>query len=134
VRVPFREFTAGTPEGVLRPMVDVYMQGIPQVPVACLLDTGAVYNRFSDDLAEAAGVSLDGLEEKEFAVGAAWYRYRRATDITLSIGEHSWTTSVCFVQGWDWQFQLLGQEDFFRWFDVCFYAADQQIELELARH
>jgi hypothetical protein len=37
-----------------------------------------------------------------------------------------------FCDPWPWGFQLLGQEGFFRYFRVCFDAADLSMTLEPA--
>lgn len=108
------------------------MEGLPGIPITCLVDSGALNNRFDAKYAEWAGLDLSDAEEApRFAVGGRAYEGRIA-HVTLRLKDLEWTAPVCFVDGWDNDFQLLGQEGFFRWFKVCFFAADEYFELQLA--
>lgn len=119
---------------VSRPVLDVYMEGLPGIPITCLVDSGALYNRFDVKYAEWAGLDLTEADEmSRFAVGGKSYE-GRTTQVTLEANGFTWTAPVCFVDGWDRDFQLLGQEGFFRWFKVCFSAVDEYFELELVDH
>lgn len=118
---------------VSRPVVDVRMEGIPEVPLSCLIDSGALYNRFDARLAEAAGIDLRDAEgTSEFAVGGQEYT-GYFVRVQLELAGFSWSAPVCFIPEWRHDFQLLGQEGFFRWFEVAFFAADEYFTLELAR-
>src|SRR5574342_699891 len=114
----------GSDAVITRPVVHVGMEGIPEMPITCLADSGALHNRFDEDFAIAAGLDLEGAEEAiPFALGNREFTGRFAR-VGLSIGQYTWTAPVCFVRGWNQDFQLLGQEGFFRWFEVCLFAAD----------
>jgi len=119
---------------IRRPVVDIKMEGIPEVGISCLVDSGALHNRFDENLALAAGIDLrDAEPAKAFQVAGRDYDGKWST-VTLSIGEYSWDAPICFVHEWNRDFQLLGQEGFFRWFDVCFHAADEYLTLNFTRH
>ena len=68
MRFPFKELP-GTSGDYLRPAVPVTVEGIARAPQLCLLDTGALHNRFAAWVADAAGVDLTGGDEERFAVG-----------------------------------------------------------------
>jgi hypothetical protein len=110
------------------------MEGLPGIPITCLVDSGTLYNRFDAKYAEYAGLDLTNAEEtSRFSVGGSTYEGRFA-DVELTLGDMTWNAPVCFIPGWDPDFQLLGQEGFFRWFEVCFFAADEYLSLRPAEH
>ena len=118
---------------ISRAVLDVFMEGLPDIPISCLVDSGALFNRFSDRYAEWAGIDLNDAEvSSPFAVGGKSYEGRTCR-VSLSVGEFSWEAEVCFVSEWSNDFQLLGQEGFFRFFDVCFSAAEEYFDFRPAR-
>jgi hypothetical protein len=68
MRFPFKELP-GPSRDYLRPVVPVTVEGMARAPQLCLLDTGALNNRFAAWVAESAGLDLAGAEEERFAVG-----------------------------------------------------------------
>ncbi|MEO8292760.1 MAG: retropepsin-like aspartic protease [Actinomycetota bacterium] len=127
MRFPFKELP-GTPEDYLRPAVPIILEGMVRAPQLCLLDTGALHNRFAAWVAEAAGIDLTDADEERFAVGGFVSVGRRAS-VQLTLGEETWEASVWFCDPWPLAFHLLGQEGFFRWFDVRLRAAIYQIDV-----
>ncbi len=128
MRFPFKELP-GTSGDYLRPAVPVTVEGIARAPQLCLLDTGALHNRFAAWVADAAGVDLTGGDEERFAVGGFVTAARQAP-VQLTLGEVTWESSVWFCDPWPLAFHLLGQEGFFRWFDVRVRAAVYEVEIE----
>ena len=57
----------------------------------------------------------------------------RATRVQLTLGEAVWEAPVWFCDPWPLGFHLLGQEGFFRWFEVRLPAATYEIEITLER-
>jgi hypothetical protein len=108
--------------------VPVTVEGIGRAPQLCLLDTGALHNRFGAWTADAAGIDLTGAEEERFAVGGFVTSARQAP-LRMTIGDVTWEAPVWFCDPWPLAFHLLGQEGFFRWFDVHFRAAAYEIEI-----
>jgi hypothetical protein len=88
-------------------------------------------NRFNAEFARRAGIDLEGVEPTNLFLGGQRYVGREVI-VTLTLGEHSREAPVSFVDDWAVDYQLLGQEGFFRWFDVCFYAADLYFDVEWA--
>ena len=78
MRFPFKELP-GTLGDYLRPAVPVTVEGIARAPQLCLLDTGALHNRFAAWVADAAGVDLTGGDEERFAVGGFVTAARQAS-------------------------------------------------------
>jgi hypothetical protein len=113
-----------------RPLINVELDGLAEGPLACLADSGAIYNKFHSAFAEAAGISL--LEPDEvchFSAGGRSYSGRMVR-VGLRVASLEWEAPVCFVDDWDQDFQVLGHEGFFRWFRVCFYAAEEKLSIE----
>lgn len=127
VVLPFKELP-GTSEDYLRPAVPVTVEGISRAPQLCLLDTGALHNRFGAWVAEVAGIDLAGCEQQRLAVGGFTTVARRAR-VQLAIGDAAWEAAAWFCDPWPLAFHLLGQEGFFRWFEVCLRAGAYEIEI-----
>lgn len=127
MKFAFKELP-GTSHDYLRPAVPVTVEGIPRAPQLCLLDTGALHNRFGVWVAEAAGIELSGAEQQRVAVGGFETRARQAF-VRLSLGDVTWEAPVWFCDPWPLAFHLLGQEGFFRWFDVRVRAAFYEIDI-----
>lgn len=127
MRFDFKELP-GVHADYRRPVVPVTVEGLPRAPQLCLLDTGSLHNRFAAWVAEAAGIDLDGAEEERVAVGGFTSTARQAR-VQLALGEHRWETPVWFCDPWPLSFHLLGQEGFFRRFEVRVRAARYTLEV-----
>ena len=125
--LPFKELP-GAQGDYLRPVVPITVEGIANAPQLCLLDTGSLHNRFAAWIADAAGIDLGGGDEDRFGVGGFTTTAHQAF-VQLSLGDVTWEAPAWFCDPWPLAFNLLGQEGFFRWFEVCVRAADYQIEL-----
>ncbi len=127
MRFPFKELP-GTTRDYVRPAVPVTVEGISHAPQLCLLDTGALHNRFGAWVAEAAGVELGAAEEERLVVGG-FLTNARMVPTQLTLGEVTWEAPVWFCDPWPLSFHLLGQEGFFRWFEVRLRAAAYEVEI-----
>lgn len=127
MRFPFKELP-GTSRDYLRPAVPVTVEGISHAPQLCLLDTGALHNRFGAWVAEAAGIDLDDADRERLAVGG-FVTSARPAPVQLTLEDVTWEAPVWFCDPWPLAFNLLGQEGFFRWFEVRLRAAAYQIEI-----
>ena len=127
MRFPFKELP-GTPRDYLRPAVPVTVAGMTRAPQLCLLDTGALHNRFAAWVAEAVGIDLTAAYEERFAVGG-FVAVGRRTSVQLTLGDVTWEAPVWFCDPWPLAFHLLGQEGFFRWFKVRLRAGVNEMEI-----
>lgn len=118
----------GTSRDYLRPAVPVAVEGIARAPQLCLLDTGALHNRFGVWVADAAGLDLTGADQERFAIGG-FVTVGRQASVQLTLGDVTWEAPVWFCDPWPLAFHLLGQEGFFRWFEVRVRAAVYEIEV-----
>ena len=118
----------GVESDYTRPVVPVTVEGLPRAPQLCLLDTGSLHNRFGRWLAESAGIDLSSAEESSLAVGGIVTSAREAS-VQLTIGDATWESTISFCDPWPFAFHLLGQEGFFRWFDVRVRAAHLEVEV-----
>lgn len=127
MRFPFKELP-GNSRDYLRPAVPVTVEGLARAPQLCLIDSGALHNRFAGWIAETAGIDLSGAEEERLGVGG-FITSARVASVQLTLGEVTWECPVWFCDPWPLAFHLLGQEGFFRWFDVRLRAATYEIEI-----
>lgn len=127
MKFPFKELP-GTSGDYLRPALPVIVEGIPRAPQLCLLDTRALHNRFGAWAAEAAGIDLAGAAEQRVAVGG-FVTTARERSVQLTVGDVTWEAPVWFCDPWPVAFHLLGQEGFFRWFDVRIRTARFTVEV-----
>lgn len=127
MKFPFKELP-GPSTDYLRPAVPVILEGMPRAPQLCLLDTGALHNRFGAWTAEAAGIDIADAAHRRVAVGGFVTSARQAS-VRMSIGGSSWEAPVWFCDPWPLAFHLLGQEGFFRWFAVHLRTAAYEIEI-----
>lgn len=96
--------------GLTRPVVPVSLEG--GYPVLCLVDSGALRNRFAAEVGEAAGLDLSRGRVDPFQVGSHSLMGHALT-VTLAVGKHEWETEVTFAQGWPFSHQILGLYGFF---------------------
>lgn len=128
MELPYLELP-GQPVGYLRPTVAVRLGGQEAVAHLCLLDSGALHNRFGSWVAEAAGIELPAELPETAALGGVLTR-AASVPVDLRIGAHAWRAPVWFCDPWPFSFNLLGQEGFFRFFTVTFRAAHSTVALE----
>jgi hypothetical protein len=116
-----------------RPVVDIALEGLPEAPIECLLDTGALRTRVSAELAPLAGIDLDGALTEEFYVGGMKTVGALARiDLTVTDGanEFSWDAPVWFCDPWPHPFGLAGLEGFLHYFLVTISAYDGYLDIE----
>lgn len=128
MKLRFKELP-GTAGDFVRHVVPVAVEGMLRAPQLCLLDTGSLQNRFGAWIAHAGGVDLRGTEEDRLAVGGLVTTARVAPRSSSRLGTSHGEAPVWFCDPWPFAFNLLGQERFFRWFDVRIRAAAYEIEI-----
>lgn len=104
-----------------RPAAQVFVEGLPETSLLCMLDTGSLHSLFGGWVARQAGISLEGAPELQLAVAGHALTARFAT-VRFYLGRHTWEAEVGFCDEWPWDHQILGLEGFFRWFDVTISA------------
>lgn len=128
MRFPFKELP-GAHQDYVRPVVPVTVDGLPRAPQLCLVDTGALHNRFGSWVAEAAGIELKDAPSETIAIGGFHTEARNAR-VRLEVGDSAWDAPISFCDPWPLAFHILGQEDFFQFFEVLIRAARYTIDLE----
>ena len=109
-------------------MIDVVLPQLSSATLRCLADTGTLGNRFGIWVARAAELDLTDAPEQQIGLGGRAITARTITT-TLQVGDLAWDAPVSFCEPWPFDFQLLGQEGFFRWFRVTFEAAERFLEI-----
>lgn len=113
---------------VPRPVLNVAVQGLVEGPVLCLLDTGSLQNRFGLWVARQARIDLSEIPAEDIGVGGITVHARTVT-VRLRVGAFEWEAPTSFCDPWPWEFNILGQEGFFRWFVVTIDAAERRFEI-----
>jgi hypothetical protein len=127
VIVTYTELPGG--EGVVpRPLVDLAVGDVDDVVVPCLVDSGSVHTLLPRWVADLAAIDLVGAGSRALGLGGSTTEAVMAT-VALTVGEHRWEAEVGFCDPWRPSWGLLGQQSFFRHFEVTFRAADFQLEL-----
>jgi hypothetical protein len=116
-----------------RPVVDIALEGLPDAPMECLLDTGALRTRMSAELAPLAGIELSGALTEEFYIGGlktAGALARVGLTVTDGNDDFSWDAPVWFCDPWPHPFGLAGLEGFLHYFLVTIRAYDGYLDIE----
>jgi hypothetical protein len=130
VRFPFLELPTGG-RVLPRPVLPVQLEDLDIGPLLCLVDTGALDNRFGAEMALAAGISLDDpLGEDEIVVGGV-RTVGKCERVDLVVGDFRFQAPVWFCDPWPFAFGLLGQEGFLRFFRLTVSVAGGWLECEL---
>lgn len=129
--LPFAEFPNPGGTYTSRPAADVSIEGL-DVPVRCLIDSGAARNRFGIEIARVAGIALPSPDPDPFAAGGiSNITTFTVNGVQLAIGEMTWTADIAFCDPWPDLFpNLLGIEGFFRHFRVTVRALDFIVEVD----
>ncbi len=128
MRVPFKELSddAGP---YLRPIVHVGVGG-HDLGLGCLVDTGALHNRFGRWVGEVLGVDLDAGDRGRAALGGV-VTETVTVPMPLTLGDWTWSAPVSFCEPWPFDFQILGQEGFLRFFRVLLVASEHRMDVDL---
>lgn len=119
----------GPSTDIARPAIEVAVLGrAASVTSLCLVDTGSLHNRFASWVADSVGIELAGAEEQPIGIGGKLVIARTVT-ATLQLAEFRWEAPVSFCDPWPFDFQLLGQIGFLRWFTVTIDVANETIDI-----
>jgi hypothetical protein len=128
VRFAF-ERLPGPSSDVARPAAEVSILGpVGAVTTLGLVDTGSLHNRFRRWTADLAGIDITGAEERAIGIGGTTITALTVV-ATLQLAEFQWEAPVSFCDPWPFDFQLLGQQGFLRWFIVHIDAANETFEI-----
>ena len=119
----------GTGVDVARAALEVVVAGPGQsLNALSLMDTGSLHNRFGSWVADLAGIDLATAALDRIGVGGTVTQARTVT-CELRLGDVTWEAPVAFCDPWPFDFQVLGQLGFLRWFRVVIDAADETFEV-----
>jgi len=88
----------------------------------------SLHNRFGTWVADLAGVDLTGAAEQTIGIGGTMVSARTVT-ATLQLAEFRCEAPVSFCQPWPFDFQLLVQQGFLRWFTVDIDTANETLDI-----
>lgn len=121
------------PDGsVERPIIDFRIGDSRPIKLLGLVDSGAVATRVNASVALALDIDLSTGADAEFRVAGGEYA-GKVVNVPLTVGRIVWTAPVCFVDGWDFSYQLLGLRGFFDRWVVRIDAAEGITQLQPSR-
>lgn len=120
--IPYTQLPGGASA---RPLADITASG---VAVKGLVDSGSINTIFHAWVADLAGVDISDAPLRRISVGADQISLQLQTIELMAAGQ-TWEAEVGFSRDWTQNWALLGQDAFFRYFQVLFRAADLEFEL-----
>ena len=128
MRFAFERLPGATVD-IARPALEVTLIGpAHSLTTLALVDTGSLHNRFAVWIADLAGIDLSGAESERIGVGGRVIN-ARTVPATIQLDGFQWEAPVSFCDPWPFDFHLLGQQGFLRWFRVVLDAADETMEV-----
>ena len=116
--------------GVLKPFVEVVILGQRPFPTRALVDSGADYCLFDLSLAQAAGIAVDLTSPRPLrGLGGSIQAY--PGELTIEVARRRVLLRSLFAQ--DFSPNLLGRDNFFHHFRVCFDELNHELELRYRR-
>jgi hypothetical protein len=134
-RFPYLPATSGRGDALLMPLMPLELRFKDGQPVQAhgLLDSGATVNVLPYALGIRLGAVWEAQTTRVTLAGNLAAHEARAVLVQARVGDFD---SVPLVFAWTRAENvplLLGQVNFFEEFDVCFYRARRQFEVEIAR-
>ena len=128
VIIPFRALP-GEVSGLPRPVIDLQV-GPPLIRCwsSGFATRGPRPTGFGSWVATVMDLDLDDIEPGLIGIGGQQVTTRDRV-VTLVVDDVAWEAPVSFCEPWPWDYHLLGQEGFFRWFETTIRAADRELEL-----
>lgn len=128
MRFPFVE-VPGDPARVPRPILSVTVEGQDQ-PVSCLIDTGAIHNRWPREWADDAGIDLSDRESAHPGIGGRSVTCYLVEDVQVVVATQALNLAVWFCDDWEAPFGLLGQEGFLQYFGLHLDVSNGWFDLD----
>lgn len=88
-----------------------------------------MHNRFGRWVGEVLGVDLDAGERGRLAIGGV-VTEAATVPMPLQLGAWTWSASVSFCEPWPFDFQVLGQEGFLRFFRVLLVTSEHRTDVD----
>lgn len=122
-------YTSVHPEAAPRPLLNVRV-GHTDFSVKALVDSGAVNTLFESWVARTGEVDIADSEERSIQIGPeGLVLVASFTTVQMEVAGLTWEAEVGFCDTIAAAFGLLGQESFFRYFEVDFRRADLVFEI-----
>lgn len=116
--------------GILKPVVEVVILGPRKASVHALIDSGADFCIFDDRVTEYVGVEFEPQLHRN-ATGIGGTLRARGAWVDLMVARRRLRMPIFFAP--NLPINLLGRDDFFRIFHVCFDERAHELELRFRR-
>ena len=124
MRYPYLEF-----EGKYLPVIPIRIKGKEWVEFQAFVDSGASYSIFKASAADILGLDLDKGEREFVKIGDGSFIEVFTFKIVLSVAEKEFEAKIGFSRGLGTGFHIIGRQDVFERFKVCFDDAERHVEL-----
>lgn len=129
MKFSYRKIPVNNQRTIAIPLLDVRL-GNNQLPVVCIIDSGATFSFFHASLGEQLGLDIkSGIKMTAGGVTGAGFTSYLHKNILLEFGGCECFVNIAFSYELGTPFNLLGQHNFFEKFKVCFDLSKNGIEI-----
>ena len=114
--------------GRLLPIVPIEVKGKEWVSYDTYVDSGAGYSIFHSDVAEDLEISLEDGDKVYITVGDGSQIIAYLHKILVRIADQKFKVTIGFSERLGIGFNIIGQEDIFDRFKICFDRSEKVIE------
>jgi len=114
--------------GRLLPIVPIEVKGKEWVSYDTYVDSGAGYSIFHSDVAEDLEISLEDGDKVYITVGDGSQIIAYLHKILVRIADQKFKVAIGFSERLGIGFNIIGQEDIFDRFKICFDRSEKVIE------
>ena len=123
MRYPYLEF-----EGKYLPVIPIRIKGKEWVEFQAFVDSGASYSVFKASAADILGLDLDKGGREFVKIGDGSFIEVFTFKLVLSVAEKEFEAKIGFSRGLGAGFHIIGRQDIFERFKVCFDDAERHAE------
>ena len=123
MKFPYLEF-----EGKYFPIVPIKIKGIEWVEFQAFVDSGAGYSIFKTSAAEILGLDIEKGYKEFVKIGDGSFIEVFSFKLPIVIAGMEFGAKIGFSRGLGVGFHIIGRQDIFTRFKVCFDDAEKHVE------
>ena len=117
-------------EGKYLPMVPIKVKGKEWVEFQAFVDSGAGYSIFKASAAEILGIDIEKGKKEFVKIGDGSFIEVFTFILSVSIAESEFETKIGFSRGLGVGFHIIGRQDIFNQFKICFDEKEKTVDFE----
>lgn len=126
MKFPYLEF-----EGKYLPMISIKIKGMEWVEFKAFVDSGAGYSIFRASAAEILGLDMEKGSKEFVKIGDGSFIEVFTFKLPVSIIDNEFEAKIGFSHGLGIGFHIIGRQDVFERFKVCFDESEKTVEFFL---